>query len=184
MADVTDDFNGASLDAAWTVLSGTPVVSGGAVNPNGVMIRTGETFDNDHFSQITIVEATEQGFCAIVRVTDANNFYYFYINGTTAQIFKLVGGSFAAVSSQAVGLSVAAGAVWKLEITGTSLKGYLNGVEVCSGTDSDLATGVPGIIDFQQSTATIDQWIGGPLAGGGFQAAWARNSNVMIGGGP
>jgi hypothetical protein len=83
-----------------------------------------------------------------------------------------------------------------LEVTGTgatvTLNRYRNDVLVAALTnvaDTNAARitaagRLAGVIGSDAGTMNVDDWEGGDVtAGGGFQAAWARNSNVVIVGG-
>lgn len=104
------------------------------------------------------------------RITNINN-YYFIQNDVSADefaIFKKVSGSYTELG---VYSTTIADSTWyniKLSMVGSSLKGYLNGVERVSVTDSAITvTGYPGLRGFGiDNSQTYDDFIvyGVPLA--------------------
>src|SRR5262249_55957028 len=148
MTDATDDFNRGSLGGNWTTYAGSPTLSGTALNAGGYSIRrTAETFGADHYSEIVITEANTNGLCAVVRISDDNNYYYIYPNGSGfVQIWKKVAGGFSSVTSQ-FAATQGAGTTYRLEATGSTIKMYVNGSLITSQTDTSLTTGGPGIVD-------------------------------------
>jgi len=71
---------------------------------------------------------------------------------------------------------------FKLIVDGASQSLEVDGTERCSGTDSDVTTGAyAGISVWDMEGGRWDNWSAADLAaGGGFQPAWARNSNVIL----
>lgn len=107
----------------------------------------------DYEAQVTVVTAdTGDDKCVLaVRVQDANNMYAVQFNGTNSGtgtdrniMYKRVAGTWTAVGSSFA--AVADGSVVKLQIIGTALKFFDDGVEVASATVSDhSAAGKAGI---------------------------------------
>lgn len=86
--------------------------------------------------------------------TGAATFYVFVgVAGATDEwrLRKCNAGTFTTLDSAAVSWSASTYAV-KLEMRGTTLKGYVNGVETCSATDSDITlAGKAGLFAFGTS---------------------------------
>lgn len=63
------------------------------------------------------------------------------------------------------------GATWRLEVQGTTLRGFLNGVQVITATDGVVTSGSPGVwLSTAVISASIDNFVGGDFAasiGGG-----------------
>ncbi|HYE69241.1 MAG TPA: hypothetical protein VEA58_11560 [Anaerovoracaceae bacterium] len=74
----------------------------------------------------------------LARRVDANNMYYLNFNESKFQLFKRVGGTWTAISSD-LGAVAADGAVIRMRVNGTSIKVYVNGSELISVTDSSIS---------------------------------------------
>src|SRR3990167_417787 len=90
------------------------------------------------------------GMGVVVRYLDDNNMYLLFLNtvGQTLEIYKKVSGSYTQLgSTYSAGQSISIDYTLKLSMVGSTIKGYQDGVERISATDSDLtATGKPGVI--------------------------------------
>jgi hypothetical protein len=80
--------------------------------------------------------------------------FYKFISGTPTDIGNWTG-------------TCSTGDTMKLEISGTTLTGYINGVSVGTASDSSLSTGNPGIWSFDDSGQELNDWEGGNVGGGG-----------------
>lgn len=104
----------------------------------------------NYYAQVTMVQGASQTTRPIflfVRMTDANNLYAVRIAGTggnNSRLYKKVSGTWTALGS--LFATPANGSVIKLEINGTTLTCYDDGVSVQSVTDSSIsATGEAGL---------------------------------------
>lgn len=80
-----------------------------------------------------------------LRYTDTNNFYALRFNTSAFRIYKKVGGTVTALGTELGSGQVAENDFVKFQIEGTTLKAYVNDVELISLTDSSLSSGKPGI---------------------------------------
>lgn len=182
MTDATDDFNRAAVGGDWTAVTGgngNLTISTNTVTA-GEAYWNADAFGDDHYSEIEVV--TAGSFAPIVRAqAGARTYYYaFYDGGTTVGIWKFVAGTFSQLTGETIA-QLQAGDKLRLTVTGSSIEASVNGTPETSTTDTDIASGgAPGLFVLG---GAVDNWLGGPIAAT-FQAAWARNSNVMIGGGP
>lgn len=81
----------------------------------------------------------------IARMTDQDNFYSIRFNEDTLELHKKVSGSWTELDSDTNGGDyVQPGDTVKIEVIGTAIKGYIDGVEVLSATDSDLTSAGKG----------------------------------------
>ncbi len=80
------------------------------------------------------------------RYTDANNTYSLLFNGTQAVLQKKVAG--VTTTLQTVSATSNAGTWYTVEIVavGTTIEGWLNGVQILSATDSSLSSGYPALV--------------------------------------
>lgn len=195
MADATDDFNRANggLGANWTTASGAnaPAISSNAVIApvNGAensAIWTADAFEDDQYSQFVL--RTGNVFqAALVRWQSGA--YSGYLADSNvwgasgrAAIFRVDAGGFTQLALGSDGSAQwADGDTLKLEVIGTTIKVYRNGVEVLSATDANYTTGSPGLRLFNGFVSGVDDWLGGPIAGGGgFQSVWADGATEVI----
>lgn len=94
----------------------------------------------------------------VARYTDANNFYMATARSSgDVLLSKMVGGSSTNLGS---GGTLAQGSFVQLSVSGTTIKVYVDGVQVASVTDSSLTTGTKaGMRIFHTySTVQIDDW--------------------------
>lgn len=179
----TDNFNRADasdLGSSWTNIgdASLSISSNAAAAPNGygtnhVQTYTGVTCPADHYSQAVINNMTAFYHGVICRAADANNYYAFGVNpnafggaGTTYRLWKVVAGS---PTSLGTGTGTAAsGDTFYIEAQGTTIKGFANGVEKVSVTDSDLSGGNFGLVVYSTAAAArFDDWEGGDFAASG-----------------
>lgn len=163
MASASDDFNRANsgdLGANWTTNEGGgPALSGnaavGADGGYGSDFYNAVSFTADHLSQITKIGADDY-VAPAVRMTSGRNWYAYFSHG---EIQSNIGGSTGGISSAS---AYGAGDVAKLEISGSTLSWYVNGVLDGSFFDPSLSTGQPGVATFDTS-GTLDDWSGADL---------------------
>jgi pectate lyase len=110
----------------------------------------------------------DQSASAAVRVQDANNYYFFRaLNAGTTELWKLVGGTYTQLSTGSMTFTPGVGSTISLKVEGSTLTGYVNGVQSTQVTDSDLSSGnnhgfrTSGSFQFMNSIAITD------LSGGG-----------------
>ena len=92
----------------------------------------------------------------VARVTDENNLYRFYHSNGAWKLFKVVGGTGALLASTDYTLSDNTDYTVKLEIIGSTLKGYVNGALVCEATDTSLAGGTAGFFTYAAKASFDD----------------------------
>ncbi len=168
---ITDTFiraNSTSLGANWTnvaltmdIISNQCASDASSSNENlSYYSGAGWTGGNDHYSEVilnTVQSAHDGGpTCRTSGTSAANaNCYIFVINDDDAAktlpntfsiaLYKQVTGSFTQIGSSVTGVSIAVNDLIRLEVQGTALRGFVNGVQKISGTDSSLSTGNPGL---------------------------------------
>lgn len=144
--------SGAEGTDGWTVVASTDRVNPRTANSAGAIYTATGTYPTANYSvqcdMVSLATTTDDPIFLLVRVQDQENMYAVKINdqgGTnTCQLYKKVSGTWSTLGSAFN--PPADGSVIKLEINGSSLKFYDDGVEVASATDSDItATGKAGI---------------------------------------
>ncbi len=177
----TDNFNRADggLGTNWTTVtsSGAPqistnVVRSTAVGTDSMSYYNATSAPNDQYASSAVVTATTSsvGNGPIVRTdSGTKTFYVAYVTGpldATAKIFlsKFTSGTSVNITNGT--FTVAANDVLKLEVIGTNLSVYLNGVlKIGPTSDGAISTGQFGIQVFADAGTTadsqLDNWEGG-----------------------
>ena len=173
LAPSFDNFNRANggLGSNWTTSNGSALqISSNQVtttNSNQGSFWNAVTFSSDQFSEIVVNPATLtfSFVAATVRHVTGGNSYSCLENFNSVQMFKMVAGN-TNTSLGSFSTTPANGDLIRLEISGTSLSCYRNGVLVIGPvTDSSYATGQPGVTSSYDGThvAALDSWSGGSL---------------------
>ena len=156
-----DDFtrSDASLDGATmsdgsSTWEGTPsrgngfsVVSNVASCDDGnVTIQTCDSMSNTADLDVSLKVTVQQSLIGVAaRITDGNNFYWLEWGGSAVlRLWIYNAGSPSQLGSD--GSSVSANDVIKLRCQGTSIKGYINGVQDISVTNAVHSTGKAGLV--------------------------------------
>lgn len=137
-------YGNANFEDRYSVWDGTFSPSGAdySVEADVVMVGTGEFADAD----------------IIVRFQDVNNYYAMrlWTYGQEIILYKVVGGTKTDLDTYPLFLAHGVRRHMRLEAIGTSIKGYLDGVEVVSATDSSITSaGLPALYATGHSAAGI-----------------------------
>lgn len=177
-SDAFTGTNGTALttySAAWTLNSGNFDIQSNALCANAADTECGahrndETFDADQYSEAVIgaLAGTVSWVGVAVRcATDGSeNYYGFYGAGSASQVFKVVSGTWTQIGSDFPAFSP--GDVVRLEVEGTTLRAYIDGVQQGSDlTDSALSAGAAGVCGYSDATtSSLASWEGGNLGAG------------------
>lgn len=134
---------------------------------DGLAVWTADAFGNNHYSQGTftssynllLVRCSGTGITATAYAClgYVNNLYITLITGPTGGGFGTTIGTLGAYVD---------GDVIRLEVVGTSIKAYVNGVQSGSTViDATLSTGAPGVAQLNSSSPRIDSWMGDNVGG-------------------
>jgi len=148
MTSFTDDFNRADssdLGAGWVEVSGDWSIVSNQLSPGAlggtIILRAATAMaSDDNSAQITIA-ATASASQGVWCRGNANisNGYLWRNNGTSWDLFSVVGGSFTSIGTYAA--AAAPGDVAKVQAVGSTIKAFVNGVERVSVTDTGVTTG-------------------------------------------
>lgn len=174
MTTFTDDFNRANstdLGANWVEVSGdwsivSSQLSPGAAGGTIILRAAGAMASNDHSAQVTIAATTaaSQGIWCRGN-SNITNGYLWRNNGTSWDLFSVIGGSFTAIGTYAA--AAAPGDVAKVQAVGSTIKGYVNGVQRVSVTDTGVATGTSvGIRSESASAIRFDDFTAADVSAG------------------
>lgn len=162
--------------------------------------RNTGTYANNGYSSITIQTlsgAAHNQIGAIVRKQASTAGYYGVVSSNSIydaqryELFELDGSNgYTLLTASGTPGAFSAGNTVTLEAEGTTLRLGTNegsgDTQRLTTTDATLSSGWPGIAAVADTAATQCQgtaWEGGDITaggGGGFLAAWARGSNVII----
>jgi hypothetical protein len=144
----TDDFNrsdSTSLGASWVEVSGdwsiiSSQLSSGNAGGTIILRAAGAMATSDHSVQVTIAATAAVSHGIWCRGNSNITSGYLWRNdGTSWNLFSVVGGSFTSIGSYAA--AAVAGDVAKVQAVGSTIKGYVNGVQRVSVTDTAVTTG-------------------------------------------
>jgi hypothetical protein len=173
MTVFTDDFNRAdgSPGANWVQVSGTwsiisQQLSSGSAGGTIILRAAGAMATNDNSAQITIAATGAVSHGVWCRGNSTITQGYLWRNdGTSWNLFSVVGGSFTSIGSFA-GAAVA-GDVAKVQAQGSTIKGFVNGVQRVSVTDTAVATGTSvGVRAESSNLLRFDDFTGADVVAG------------------
>ena len=148
MASFTDDFNRADstdLGAGWVQVSGFWAIASNQLSPGSdggtIILRAAGPMDSsDHSAQVTIAATTAASHGVWCRGNSGiSNGYLWRNDGSSWDLFSVVSGTFNVIGSYAA--AAAPGDVAKLQVVGSTIKGFVNGVQRVSVTDTSVAAG-------------------------------------------
>lgn len=160
----SDDFeDGNSI--GWTAVSGSwSVTTDGTkvykqTNSSGeALANAGDATWTDYSVQADIKlynNATNAGSGVLARYVDSNNYYMLRLQQTgKVQLYKKAAGTFTLLGEAAQTVTAGSTYTLKLEVNGSALTGYVNGVEKISAvTDTAISSGKIGVRSYSQSVA-------------------------------
>lgn len=148
MATFSDTFNRANtsdLGAGWVEVSGDWSIVSNQLSPGAaggtIILRAAGAMDSsDNYAQATIAATTAASHGVWCRGNSNISSGYLWRNdGTSWDLFSVIGGSFTAIGSYTA--AAAPGDVAKVQAVGSTIKGFVNGVERVSVTDTGVTTG-------------------------------------------
>jgi hypothetical protein len=148
VASFSDDFNrpnSTDLGAGWVEVSGDWSVVSSQLSPGAaggtIILRAAGAMDsNDHSAQVTIAATTAASQGVWCRGnSNISQGYLWRNNGTSWDLFSVVGGSFTVIGTYTA--AAAPGDVAKVQAVGSTIKGFVNGVERISVTNTAVTTG-------------------------------------------
>jgi len=172
--NVTDDFQRAApLGSNWTSRVGTPTISGssdfaGGSAGDNFAAYTGTTFANDQYAEGTISamsSGNEAQVCVRMNSTGNMSVYCLATDGATLfDIFELNNGGWGGTLASSATYPVVGDRI-RIEAVGTTLRGYLNGKLVMTGTDSTTTGGYPGLSVYAGGvpSSTIEDFTAGSI---------------------
>ncbi|KAB1146814.1 hypothetical protein F7R91_14650 [Streptomyces luteolifulvus] len=174
MASFTDDFNRADstdLGANWVEVSGDWSISSNQLSPGSaggtIILRAAGAMDtSDNSAQATIAATTAASHGIWCRGNSNITSGYLWRNdGTSWDLFSVVGGSFSVIGTYVAAASP--GDVAKVQAVGSTIKGFVNGIERVSVTDTNVASGTSvGIRSESTSAIRFDDFTAADITAG------------------
>jgi hypothetical protein len=135
---------------------------------------SGLTWPDDQYSQCVLTPSTtggaaNEGIGVCLRAASADQTYYRITADDTSasnnlSLQKMVAGAFTSVWTRS--LAITAGDILRAEAQGTTVRVYINGVQLgADTTDGSIASGSAGVSYSSQTGAcSVDDWEGGDFA--------------------
>ena len=174
MASFSDDFNRANssdLGAGWVEVSGDWSIVSNQLSPGAaggtIILRAAGAMDgNDNSAQATIAATTAASHGVWCRGSSNLSSGYLWRNdGSTWDLFSVIGGSFSVIGSYAA--AAAPGDVAKIQAVGTTIKAFVNGVQRISVVDTGVTTGTSvGIRSESTSSIKFDDFTAADVTAG------------------
>ncbi|MFJ6579259.1 hypothetical protein ACIQMY_25270 [Streptomyces sp. NPDC091368] len=174
MATFADDFNrpdSSSLGASWVEVSGDWAIISGQLSPGNdggtIILRAAGAMDSsDHSVQATIAATTAASHGVWCRGNSGFSSGYLWRNdGSEWTLFSVVSSTFNAIGSYTA--AAAPGDVVKLQTVGSTIKGYVNGVQRVSVVDTAVASGTSvGIRCISSSAIRFDDFAAADVTAG------------------
>jgi hypothetical protein len=176
MSTFSDDFNRANssdLGAGWVEVSGDWSIVSNQLSPGAaggtIILRAAGAMDTaDHHAQFTIAAtapASQGVWCRGNSSGGLSSGYLWRNDGSTWDLFSVVGGSFSVIGSYAA--AAAPGDVGRVQAVGSTIKAYVNGVERVSVTDTSVTTGTSvGIRSESAGAIRYDDFAAADIAAG------------------
>ncbi|WP_329376264.1 hypothetical protein [Streptomyces sp. NBC_01483] len=148
MTSFSDNFNRADstdLGASWVEVSGdwsivSNQLSPGAAGGTIILRAAGAMASNDNYAQATIAATTTASQGVWCRGnSNISQGYLWRNNGTSWDLFQVFGGSFTNIGTYTA--AAAPGDVAKVQAVGSTIKGFVNGIQRVSVTDTAVTTG-------------------------------------------
>lgn len=161
MTNFSDDFNRADssdLGAGWVEVSGDWSIVSQQLSPGSaggtIILRAASAMaTDDNYAETTIAATTAASHGVWCRGNSSiSNGYLWRNDGTSWDLFSVVGGSFTAIGTYAA--AAAPGDIARVQAVGSTITAYVNGIQRVSVTDTNVATGTSVGIR-SESTAAI-----------------------------
>lgn len=177
MATRTDTFdraNSSNIGTDWAEDVGdVSIASNNLVRGSGANYAktrwVGTALDsNDYYVEVVARSAdSANGVGPAARcVTSATNTYYGYIifGGDAAYLVRITAGGEAILDTGSA-ITASTNYTLRLEVDGSTIRGYLNGVLDCEATDTNLSSGAPGVCWYGGGSGTyVTTWTASDLA--------------------
>jgi len=147
-----------ALGSNWTALVGTNpysiisnVAASNGASAENCTVYNAFTPGNDQWAEVTLTQAGADAYVGPAVRGAGTSWYVFYGDSGNRALYRIVSGTPTSLASSATGFAV--NDVIRLEVEGTTLRAYVNGVLWTSVTDSSLSSGNTGMATWSTSTS-------------------------------
>lgn len=161
---LSDDFSDGNA-AGWTVSGGSWSVSGGAYRQTGTgsdaRAQAGQASWTNYAVQVRAQPTAFNGsnrFVAVLgRAQSMTSYYYLALrSNNTVELKKLAAGTSTTLAAAPTPVAVGTAYTLRLEMSGTALRGWVNGSVLVSASDGQFAAGRAGLATFNASAVFDD----------------------------
>lgn len=161
---LADDFNDGNA-TGWTTSGGSWSVSGGVYSQTGTSsdarAQAGQLGWTNYSVQVRVranaFNGTDRFVAVLGRAQGMTSYYYLTLRSSNrVELKKLVGGSSTTLAAASRTVSVGTWYTVRLEMSGTALRGFIDGVQILSATDSQFTSGRAGVATFNASGSFDD----------------------------
>ncbi|MFF0277464.1 hypothetical protein [Streptomyces sp. NPDC004330] len=187
MAAFSDDFNRAdssNLGPGWVEVTGGWAIVSGQLSPGDgggtIILRAAGAMDSsDNYAQATIAATTAASHGVWCRGNSGiTNGYLWRNDGSEWTLFSVVSSTFLAIGSYAA--AAAPGDVMRVQAVGSTIKGFVNGIQRVSVTDTAVATGTGvGIRCISTNALRFDDFTAGDVVAGVALTAAAETDSAQ-----
>ncbi|MEJ3750197.1 DUF1565 domain-containing protein [Actinomycetes bacterium KLBMP 9797] len=160
---LADDFADGN-STGWTSSGGTWAVAGGAYRQSGTTLDARSLAGTASWTDYTVTaKVTPTAFngsnrfvALLARTQSATSYYYVALrSNNTVELKRLTNGSATTLASGSVTVSAGTAYTLSLEVSGSTLRGSVNGGAVLTATDAQYAAGGVGLATYY-ATADFD----------------------------
>jgi hypothetical protein len=172
MATYSDDFNRANSTSIGNWLENT---SGWAINNNQLqpddvpsyVVYTSPLDTSDQYVEVVISTIATTSLGVFARSNQFGNSFYLWRNdGTSWDLFENDSGSFTAIGNSFAG-SASNGDVARIQVQGSTISGYVNGVLRATATNTTITSGLyAGVRNGADSSPRYDNFLASDISSG------------------
>ena len=164
---LSDDFQDGNADGwtksggSWSVVTDGSLVYRQSSTSSDARAQTGSSSWTNYSVQARVkplaVNGSDRFAAVLARAQSMTSYYYLALRSSgRVELKKLVGGSSTTLASATVPFSLGTWYTLQLDVAGTSLRGFVNGLNVASATDSQFSSGRIGLATFNASASFDD----------------------------
>jgi hypothetical protein len=181
-ADNYTRANESPMTGNWTSVFGTINLTSNEAVAGGLACSrwNADSFPDDQYAEIVVASLASSWVGPAVRCASSGQYLYFLVcDASNKTYYRIVNGSWNAVGS-AISDATSVSDTIRLKVEGTTLTGYSNGTPLAARSDSQIASGVGGIV-MGASGGAVDDWEGGNLTAGGTTVSVGKGALNYLG---
>ncbi|HEU5470444.1 MAG TPA: family 16 glycoside hydrolase [Actinophytocola sp.] len=173
---LSDNFEDGNLDGwtrsggSWSVTADGSQVARQSSTSSDARALAGQSTWANYAVQARVKALSFNGsdrFAAVLARAQSNTSYYYLTlrSSNTVQLRKLVSGSATTLATANIAVTTGTFYTLRLEVNGSTLRGFVNGTQVGQATDTQFGSGRAGVATFNASASFDDvlvETVGGP----------------------